>query len=620
MDYLVDRAKRLHPILVLRFLLERLKRIGINRVTAPASAALMICPIIIFYLFDSYTHNPFTSMNLQTQILNIVFYELAALLLFGIFRSVRAALMVETVFFMIVGLINYYVLNFRSAPIMPWDIFSIKTAASVADNFNYELESKTIIILVLFGVLLLTESRIRVKGLSKWKKRCVFIVLPLVLLFGYTKTIQNDTFIREFSLYDKLFTPAAMTRRDGNAVAFIMEMEFLNVDKPEGYSEEETQDDYKKDVEESEDSNEALADPESLDRPNIIVIMDEAFSDLSVLGELKTNQDYMPFIHSLQEGAENTVTGCVNVSVLGGNTANSEFEFLTSNSMAFLPQGSVAYQQYVKEEMPNLVSYLKDLGYSTLAIHPYNASGWERNRVYPLLGFDEFLSQKNFSAPKKIRKYVSDEACFDKIIDVYESKEEDEPLFVFNVTMQNHSGYDETFTNFKPQVAAEGIDSPALNTYLSLMQKSDKALEELIDYFEKEEEDTIILFFGDHQPTSYISNPVLRYNNIDPNGLTEEQNMLKYKVPFVIWSNFDIEESKEQETSLNYLAMDLLNSCNIPLPAYMNCLEEIRAEYPVITAIGAVNKDGEILELKECRDALNDYQSIQYYLLFDYDD
>ena len=559
-------------------------------------------------------------------------------------RSVRWALMVESAVFMLAGLANYYVLSFRSAPIMPWDILSVKTAASVADNYDYSLEPRAMAVLAAFLVLLVIESRFKAKALGNWKKRLMFVLLPAVMIGGYTKMVQNDTFIREFGLYDKLFTPTVMSRRCGNTVAFLMEMEYLIVEKPAGYSASKEADKYQQAA--GDDALQAaLADPESVNRPNIIVIMNEAFSDLSVLGELVTNEDYMPFIRSLQQGAENTVTGYANVSVLGGNTANSEFEFLTGGSMAFLPQGSVVYQQYLKQEMPNLVSYLKDLGYSTVAMHPYNASGWERDRVYPMMGFDEFISLKNFGMARRLRKYVTDEACYDRIIDLYEKKDENEPLFVFNVTMQNHSSYTEQFDNFTPGIAAEGTNSDALNMYLSLMKESDRAFEELVNYFAQAEEDTIILFFGDHQPTSYVSNPVFRANGIDPNNLTDEQNMLRYKVPYVLWSNFDmkgdvaeaggsegisfagtVEEATAEasvaagETSLNYLALDVLEASGLPIPAAMSSLEEVRGEYPVVTAIGVVDKEGNLLEAKECAEGLRAYQSQLYYLLFDYEE
>lgn len=593
----------------------------IDRRTLLSYLALVICPIVTFYLFDLYTHNPFTSMDFKTQMLNIAFYELTGVMLFGLLRYLRLALMLQSGLFMIIGLANYYVFNFRSAPIMPWDIFSISTAASVADNFSYALEKEAVLVVLGFLGLLFVESRLNLKAPKRKRGRLLMVCLPFVMLIGYTNMIQSDSFISRFGLYDKLFTPAVMNKRDGNVVAFLMEMEYLNVEKPEGYSASDIKQLYH-----SRNSKELLAaieEPESVKRPNIIVIMDEAFSDPAVLGKLKTNQDYMPFIHSLQKGADNTITGYLNVSVLGGNTANTEFEFLTGHSMAFLPQGSVAYQQYLKEEEPSLASYLKQLGYSTVAMHPYYEDGWDRSRVYPLLGFDEFLAIDDFAGAKKLRKYVSDEACFDRIIKLYEEKEKGQPLFVFNVTMQNHSGYEEEFANFKSDVTVEGSSSKALSRYLSLMKVTDKALENLIAYFEEADEDTIIVFFGDHQPTTYVSNPVFRLNGIDPNTLTDEENLLRYKVPYVIWSNFNILSGKDKETSANFLAVELLESCGLPLPPYQSYLSEIKKEFPIITALqvqGHLGKTGLPGDWTDyTRETLNPYRSLQYYMLFDYD-
>ena len=607
-------------------------RFGIRRIAGRFAArmdrktwfsllALLLCPVITFYLFDLYTHNPFTSMDFKTQLLNIAFYELTGVMLFGLLRYLRLALMIQSGLFMLIGLVNYYVLNFRSAPIMPWDIFSISTAASVADNFSYDLEKEAVFVLLGFLGLLFVESRLKMKAPRRRRIRLLMVCLPFAMLCGYTNMIQSENFVSQFGLYDKLFTPAVMNKRDGNVVAFLMEMEYLNVEKPDGYSASEAEQLYNSGA--SSELASALENPESVDRPNIIVIMDEAFSDLGVLGGLKTNQDYMPFIHSLQKGADNTTTGYMNVSVLGGNTANTEFEFLTGHSMAFLPQGSVAYQQYVKDEEPSLASYLKQLGYTTIAMHPYYPDGWDRSRVYPLMGFDEFLSIDDFSGAKRIRNYVSDEACFDKIIRLYEEKEPGEPLFVFNVTMQNHSGYDEEFANFKADVEAEGTTSRALNQYLSLMKVTDSAFEGLVEYFENEDEDTIIVFFGDHQPTTYVSNPVLRMNGIDPNTFTEEENLLRYKVPYVIWSNFDTVSGKNKETSANYLAVDVLEACGLPLPPYQSRLKEVRKDYPVITALQAQDRLGRVgltgEQSEHTQEVLTPYRSLQYYLLFDYD-
>ena len=593
MDYLQKKSIRSVAAAIAGFLRHCVRKIGITREKLPSCIALAVCPLVTFYLFEMYTHNPFTTMHFKTQILNMAFYVLTALLLFGIVKYVRAALMLQTAFFMVAGLANYYVLNFRSAPIMPWDIYSISTAASVAGNFNYELSTSTILVIVGFLILLLIESRFHMKAPARVAKRAALILLSIVLIYGYTGMIH--------------------------IVAFLMELEYLDVEKPSGYSPEETGSKYTQEGQDSAGLTAAVEDPESVKRPNIIVIMDEAFSDLAVRGNFTTNEDYMPFIHSLQQGAENTRTGYLNVSVLGGNTANTEFEFLTGNTIGFLPQGSVAYQQYVQKETPSLASYLKELDYHTVAIHPYYASGWDRDRVYPLLGFDEFLSQDDFTNPKRIRNYISDESSFAKIIELYENKKEGEPLFVFNVTMQNHSGYEEEFHNFTPDITVDGIDSKALSMYLSLVKQTDSALQGLIDYFSQADEDTMIVFFGDHQPTTYVSNPILRNNKVNPETLTDEENLLKYKVPYVIWSNFDIEEQTDGETSANYLAMDVLENCDLPLPALQSSLTGLRKEYPVISAAGVREADGTLTTVKECGEALNDYRSLEYYLLFDYE-
>lgn len=599
-----------------RLLFGRLWRLGITDERLPAMVALVLCPLITFYLFEMYTHNPFATMSLRAQLLNMAFYELLAMLLLAVTKRARAAMMLESGFFMVVGLINYYVVSFRSEPIQPWDLLSLSTAASVADNYSYALDWQRALVLIGFLALLAIESRFARKTFGHLSRRLIVAGGCVLALIGYTNLVQNDDFVAKLRLYDKLFTPSVMNKRDGNVVAFLMEAEYLNVEKPDGYSADETGQQYET-LSNGKELAAAIADPASVHRPNIIVIMDEAFSDLTVRGTFATNEDYMPFIHSLQEGAENTQTGTLNVSVLGGNTANTEFEFLTGDTIAFLPTGSVAYQQYIDSKVPSLASYLKELGYQTTAIHPYNASGWERDSVYPLLGFDTFLSKADFVSPKRLRSYISDESSFRKIIELYEEKEEGEPMFVFNVTMQNHSGYEEEFDNFTPEISLQDIDSTALTNYLSLIKRTDEALQMLIEYFEEAKEDTIIVFFGDHQPTTYVSNPIVRANGQDPNALTEEENLLKYKVPYVIWSNFDIEEESGGETSANYLMIDLLEDAGLPLPALQQELASLREDYPVISAAAIRRADGGLTTLEEAEEDLSAYRSMEYYLLFD---
>lgn len=160
----------------------------------------LLCPILTFYLLEWYLRNPFKTMRFSAQLLNIVFFELVLFFLFGLIGSLRIALLAESGFFMLYGLANYFVLDFRSAPIMPWDIYSLKTAASVADNFQYKPDRQAIIVLLLFLLLLALESRLIFRMKKKLWPRAALALLCLLLLAGFTKMLHQDTMIRRFRL------------------------------------------------------------------------------------------------------------------------------------------------------------------------------------------------------------------------------------------------------------------------------------------------------------------------------------------------------------------------------------------------------------------------------------
>lgn len=603
---------------------------------------LIIIPVLNFWLLEWFSHDPFQTMKPYVQWLNVALFWFSALFLFGLTGRVSRALGIQTAFCAVYGLANYFVLEFRGAPIQPWDILSIGTAASVADNYEYRLDKDALTALIGLLVLLAAEFFLRAdfygpfksrRALKKEaaagsapkadtpertpaKRRRVIIVrtaLCLVtglLCFGYTKMLHNEDFVqKKLRLYDKLFTPTTIQFKNGTVTAFLMELQYMSVEKPSGYNEK--------------DAREALASYETAgtpaNTPNIIVVMNEAFSDPAVLGGFTTNEDYMPFVHSLLRGAEDTVSGLLNVSVKGGNTANTEFEYLTGNSMAFLPYGSIPYQQYIKNETPSMASWLSGFGYRTVAMHPYRAAGWDRNKVYPLMGFDEMYFQEFYKDSGVIRKYVSDEADYEKIIQIYEQKEPGEPLFLFNVTMQNHSSYNDwaDYDNFSPDITVDGSDSEVLSAYLSLMKLSDQATERLVDYFAKEEEDTVIVFFGDHQPTDSVVNPVLKLNGTSSSSLSAEEEALRYQVPFFIWANYDIEEESGLNISANYLASRTLDAAGLPKPGYFSFLSELEKQAPVISANHVSLSDGTFSSADDQDELLREYKTFQYHQLFD---
>lgn len=551
----------------------------------------IIVPILLFYLMEAFEHNGYEEVRSLAQLYNIFLFELIAWLLFFITGSGKIALRIETVIALLYGLVNHYVMAFRSTPLVPWDIFSIETAASVAGNYDFTPTRELLMVCGGFVVVFVLLHFVKLKFPYGMALRVIPAICVGLVLCTFVNLLWDDEFQTDSYLYPFLFTPAHMTKVNGMAVTFAMNMEYIYVEKPAGYSKEQAQEileEYTK-----EDM------PQDTEYPNIIVIMNEAFSDLSVLGDFDTNMDYMPYIHRLQEGYENTVTGNLLVSVCGGNTANTEYEFLTGHTMDYLPVGSIPYQQYITGEIPSLASQLKELGYATYGMHPYNSTGWKRNEVYPWMGFENTYFVKDFENRRYIRDYVSDRSAYEKIIELYENKAEDTPAFIFQVTMQNHGGYTEDYEYFTSDVQAEELNSAQLDQYLSLIKVSDRELERLIEYFEQEDENTIIVFFGDHQPADSVVRPILNANGILTSNMSVEEAQLRYQVPYVIWANYDIEEETNADTDISFLAADVLERANIPTTAYQNFLLELEK-----------NPGAEEL--------LKQYEILQYYFMFDY--
>ena len=573
-----------------------------------------IVPVIAFYLMEFYDRNPFEQIRPMAHLFNIMIFEMIAWIIYFLIGNEKWSLRIILGLSMLFGLVNHYVMEFRSTPFVPWDIFSINTAFSVAGNYNYMPSVRLVVVTIIFCVLIFLVRFLDYKLQIRFRFRVLSAGAICVLLVLFGKSVQNEEFQLKNNLYPYLFTPSVMTKYNGLAVTFTMDMAYVVVDKPSDYSvnsAKELLEQY---------SEETTKEEVEGEYPNIIVIMDEAFSDVSVLGEFDTNEDYMPFVRSMLNGAENTVSGYLNVSVCGGNTANTEFEFLTGDTMAFLPTGSIPYQQYIKRKVPSIAGYLSELGYDTYAQHPYYGSGWEREKVYPLLGFDKMNFVEDYVPRTIVRQYVSDESDFDMIIRTFEQKEEGKPAFIFNVTMQNHGGYTSEYDDFVNDVCATGVDNQALNQYLSLVRLTDEKLRELVEYFDNQEEDTIIVFFGDHQPSDSVVAPIWKLNGKDSGSLSKEDSELRYMVPYFIWANYDIDEAQNEDTSVNYLGAKMLQYAGVPTSEYQNFLLELENYYPVISGVKIQESAETDSDKKSAEEMMNKYKCLQYYTMFDWED
>lgn len=570
----------------------------------------LVIPLGCFYTFETLTHQMSTMIELAKR-LNIAFYYWLFLFVFFIAGRTSISMAICVAAIAIIGVGNYFVVMFRSNPIVPWDIYSFETAMSVADNYVFSVDWALAEHIAMFILMLIVGVRTNIR-LSKKILRPILTVAMCIPAYFYISYLWQDNLERNTGLNDTLFNAKYMHSKDGFFVSFILDIHFLQIEEPKNYSDEYALSLLNK------QKVEKVETPEEL--PDIIAIMDETFSDPAVLGEFETNKDYMPFVHSILRGeVANTISGYTDVSVLGGNTANSEFEFLTGNSMAFFPNGSVPYLQYIRDGISTIVPQLEEYGYTTYGTHPYRAKGWNREFIYDLMGFDYRYFQGSFPFEDKLRNYVSDEADFKSILEWRNNTEG--PFFMFNVTMQNHSNYGGDFDNFDPQIVAKfknTYSNKYLNKYLSLMYETDQDVASLLSELSQSDRKTIVVFWGDHQPNDYVVRPIYKEYGLDFDNQTYEQQQQRQKTPFFIWANYDIQEQTNVEISLNYLNILLFETAGLQLDEYQTFRKNLwQGQIPMMNAVGYRNDDGDLVEYddapEEIQNLLNEYQNIQYY-------
>lgn len=569
-----------------------------------SAVALVLIPVLMFFNLEVMCASNLSEFGNKKIVFNMIIIYLLTGIVLVVVNQTRMTLKIVVILLTALGVTNIYLMKFRGMPLMAADIFSIQTAANVANNYDYSLKWRILYgVYVSFIFWMMINKLHRHKAMGK-RKRTVYTALVccgLIVFYGvFFKTKIPEEFARVKMRY-------STTKSQGNVLTLVYSLKAMLVEKPEGYEEEEV----KAIMEQYRDEN-----GDGKEEPvNIIAIMNEAFSDLGENVEL--TEDNMPYIHGLEE---DVIKGNMYASVFAGNTANTEYEFLTGNTMAFVPENTIPYQLYVKEKYPSLTNILKAQGYSgNMAIHPFKRNGFNRPKAYELLGFESFLAEEDFENPEYVREYISDTSSFEKIIECYESTEE-KPFFAFNVTMQNHSGYNYKGFDTSIQVAEEPGQYPGAEQYLNLIKKSDEAFEMLTEYFSKVEEKTVIVMFGDHRPGIEEGFYTLEAGEKKAE-LNDEEYMNRYKVPFIIWANFDIEEAYIDKISANYLSSLVLETAGCEMTGYERYLSELRKDIVAINTRGYWGSNGKFYELED-EDSpyykkLKEYQKIQYNNMFD---
>ncbi|WP_158289630.1 LTA synthase family protein [Paenibacillus flagellatus] len=489
-------------------------------------------------------------------------------------------------------------------PLLPWDFVLTGEASDMAEYLKnivtFELIADIVVFLAVSWLLLYKTNR--VVKVIRWKERAAIAVFAIALV-AVVYTDKPIPVKSAFGIGAIPWDQSEHVETNGLLLASVLNLDYMNVDKMKDYDNKAIAEIVATSVQPQVGGGAA----ESSVKPNVIVVLSESLWDPSQLKDVKFSRDPMPFYHELQQ---KTTTGTLLSPQFGGGTANVEFEVLTGNSMRFLPQGTIPYNQHITHPVDSLAGILARQGYYATAISPFHRWYFNADKVYQNFGFAQYIPLEFFD-PVYEGAYIADSEVSKLIIE--QTAKTPERDFVFANTMENHFHYYPG--KFKENTIKVEGDVPAdtrgmLETYAQGTQDADKMLRTLVEHYQKSPEPTIIVFFGDHLP--YLGDEYKAYKDAkwitgesDPDFLNK-----MYRTPLVVWDNFTPQQKESLHMSPSFLSSYVLDKAKLPGSYYTDYLRELSKKYPVIPPKSYYTE----MNINEAD--LKQYELLQYDILF----
>lgn len=592
----------------------RLNKLRENKIVS--MLLVWLTPVMSLVLMEGITGNLLTLSKSGFFLDLLISYGILVLLIF-IFQKLNTAAFCQMVILIALALVQYYVYRFRGRSFTLSDLRVMKTATEVAGDYSYIPELRVGLCLagvLIWLILLKTARSVRFR-----RFRLIRIATAVMICVGSFSCLSNkDLVAKHASLKLEMWNIDKEYRHKGMLLMLASEVQYLSVAKPENYSVKAVQEIAKDHAENYQKNVETNMESEQISPKNLIIIMNESLADLRILNACEEQMDVMDNIDNLTSKKGSVYKGYLQVPVFGGGTANTEYEVLTGNSMAFWDNWTIAYQVYSQAKEYGMPEILKQQGYDTVAMHPQNPLNYNRKEVYTAMDFNEFISRDEWDEnyKQKIRKHISDESCYEYVEQLVKEKDS-ENLFAFLVTMQNHSPYQSK--KYEPTVSLEMDQAyPQAEEYLSLVKESDDAFGNLISYFEEEKEPTMIVMFGDHLPNILdgFYDELAQKTDLS----VEEFNRRKYRTPYIIWTNYKTEMSYIPLMSANYFGNYIMDSIGVRLSDYDRMSLNVLKQIPVIDQNEIMTTDGTWISKEalseEQKKLLNDYEIMQYNEVF----
>ncbi|MPQ42579.1 LTA synthase family protein [Clostridium tarantellae] len=455
-----------------------------------------------------------------------------------IFKKGRALYLIISSIILMASLLSGVMIKFRGTPFIWADIYSIKEGLIIAKKYL----NKEIIVPILVGIIIIILLLVTLWKTEKHNNLGKKTINKYINIYGVILTVVSFIFANSYILYlDKTNKKVSFPwdipssySHNGFMYSFLETASGFKVDKPKDYN--------KKSIEKiGEELNEynilafnenGIANDYDNEKPNVIIIQLESFMDPKILSEIKITNDVLKNYRKLYNSYPH---GIVNVPTYGGGTVRSEFEVLTGFTTDFLPIGEIPNNNILKKQPVESLAYILDEhGYESSVVHNYIGNFYDRDIVYPNLGFNNYISMEYMDKPSE--KSEGQDMYPEDMINLQPMEEllkQEKPQFIYNITVESHGGYADNLTNEDFIVKDKSLTPLAisqLQSYFNKLKGVDEYIGELIDYLNNLKEPTVVLMFSDHLPS-------LEVINRDNSSINSTE---KYEAQYVIWNNIGL--------------------------------------------------------------------------------
>ena len=490
-----------------------------------------LCSAAGYFLIEAISRHSFTDAWTYMTGKPLVFAYNAGLifttsLIVYLFRRRTFWRVLVSIFWLLLGIINGVILANRVTPFTGPDLHLLTDGMAVLNKY---LPSWGVVVaLIVLGVLVLILLSLLIKG-PKYQRKVKFrydLLLVVVGIAAFVAFVGITQLALEKRVLSNYFGNIAFAYEDyGYPYCLGVTIFNTGISCPRDYSEEE--------IERIEKTEDNLPATNEKNQPNILFLQLESFFDPTLVNYLKISEDPIPTFRKLMKEYS---SGYYKVPAVGAGTANTEFESITGMSLHYFGPGEYPYKSILKETTCESAPYvLKNLGYSTHAVHNNEANFYGRRSIFPNLGFDTFTSAEYMAEEndKNPLGWTKDEVLTDEIIKCLDSTEG--PDYVYTISTQGHGAYPEEQLIDDPEITVTGAATEAQNNqweyYCNEIHEMDNFVKELTDALADYPEDVILVMYGDHLPTM---------------GLTVEdlKNKYLFQTEYVMWDNFGMEKKK----------------------------------------------------------------------------